>query len=153
MFMQVAASLLALELGAAQVMQEEARAPALPAQAEAAPMAPAPAALEIAPDWAMQDAAKKKIIERAIRETLKEDREAAAAKAEADSKAAAIPQPYRASSHPDMDAQQRFETLFAEAKVPGCLSSEGLKRQPTFFLVGILALPFVAVAKIRGKCN
>ena len=41
---------------------------------------------------------------------------------------------------------------FDDAKVPDCLHSEGLKRQPTYFLVGYLALPFIAVAKLRGKC-
>ncbi|MYM74402.1 hypothetical protein GTP56_19705 [Duganella sp. FT134W] len=42
---------------------------------------------------------------------------------------------------------------FNEAKVPDCLHSEGLKRQPTFFLSGYLALPFIAVAALRGVCN
>ncbi len=41
---------------------------------------------------------------------------------------------------------------FIEAKVPDCLHSEGLKRQPTFLLTGYLALPFIAVAKLRGVC-
>lgn len=41
---------------------------------------------------------------------------------------------------------------FIEAKVPDCLHSEGLKRQPTFIFTGYLALPFIAVAKVRGKC-
>jgi hypothetical protein len=41
---------------------------------------------------------------------------------------------------------------FIEAKVPDCLHSEGLKRQPTFFLTGYLALPFIPIAKLRGKC-
>lgn len=41
---------------------------------------------------------------------------------------------------------------FIEARVPDCLHSEGLKRQSTFFLKGVLALPFIAVAKVRGKC-
>jgi len=41
---------------------------------------------------------------------------------------------------------------FIEAKVPDCLHSEGLKRQPTFLLKGALALSFVAIAKLRGKC-
>lgn len=41
---------------------------------------------------------------------------------------------------------------FNEAQVPDCLHAEGLKRQPTFFLMGYLALPFIAVAKLRGKC-
>lgn len=42
---------------------------------------------------------------------------------------------------------------FNEAKVPDCLHSDGLKRQPTFFLMGVLALPFIPIAKLRGKCN
>ncbi|KQQ36253.1 hypothetical protein ASF61_08730 [Duganella sp. Leaf126] len=42
---------------------------------------------------------------------------------------------------------------FDEAQVPDCLHSQGLKRQPTFFLAGYLALPFIAVAKLRGKCQ
>ncbi|MFC0253620.1 hypothetical protein [Massilia consociata] len=47
---------------------------------------------------------------------------------------------------------KKFAQEFKEAKVPDCLHSEGLKRQPTFFLSGILALPFVPIAKLRGKC-
>jgi hypothetical protein len=42
---------------------------------------------------------------------------------------------------------------FIDAKVPDCLHSEGLKRQPTFFLTGFLALPFIPIAMLRGKCN
>jgi hypothetical protein len=41
---------------------------------------------------------------------------------------------------------------FIEAKVPDCLHAGGLKRQPTFLLTGYLALPFIAVAKLRGVC-
>ena len=44
-----------------------------------------------------------------------------------------------------------------EAAVPDCLHSDGLKRQPTGFgplmLTGFYALPFIAVAKLRGKCK
>jgi hypothetical protein len=47
----------------------------------------------------------------------------------------------------------RFARQVEEATVPDCLHSEGLKRQPTFFLGGLLALPFIAVAKVRGKCQ
>lgn len=50
-------------------------------------------------------------------------------------------------------AYEEFGREFSEAKVPDCLHPDGLKRQPTFFLGGLLALPFVAVAKIRGKCR
>lgn len=170
MFMHVAASLLVVELAAGQAAPAEGQAPARSPRPIAAPPSPSPGqvsagsaavsavpiqeyAVDIAEDWASQPAPRKKIVERAIRETLKEDREVAAAKAEADSKAAAIPRPYRASSHPNTDAQERFEALFADAKVPGCLTPQGLKRQPTFIFAGLLALPFVAVAKIRGKCN
>jgi hypothetical protein len=48
---------------------------------------------------------------------------------------------------------ENFSREFSEAKVPDCLHSDGLKRQPTFFLGGLLALPFVLVAAVRGKCN
>ncbi len=46
-----------------------------------------------------------------------------------------------------------FARQVEDATVPDCLHADGLKRQPTFFLTGLLALPFVAVAKIRGKCQ
>ncbi|NYE59270.1 hypothetical protein FHW58_000422 [Duganella sp. 1224] len=42
---------------------------------------------------------------------------------------------------------------FNDAKVPDCLHADGLKRQPTFFLGGYLALPFIAVAALRGVCH
>jgi hypothetical protein len=47
----------------------------------------------------------------------------------------------------------KFARQVDEATVPDCLHSDGLKRQPTFFLGGLLALPFIAVAKVRGKCQ
>lgn len=50
------------------------------------------------------------------------------------------------------DAKPAFERQFSEAKVPYCLHGDGLKRQPTFFLGGYVALPFVLVARARGKC-
>lgn len=49
--------------------------------------------------------------------------------------------------------QDVMSAAFDEAKVPDCLHSEGLKRQPTFFLKGILKLPFVPIAYLRGVCN
>lgn len=55
------------------------------------------------------------------------------------------------------DKYEKFGAAFSEAQVPDCLHEDGLKRQPTNLgpigLGGILALPFVAVAKLRGKCN
>lgn len=50
----------------------------------------------------------------------------------------------------------KFSEAFSEAKVPDCLRKDGLKRQPPrilfFAFQGVLAFPFVALAKIRGKC-
>lgn len=51
------------------------------------------------------------------------------------------------------NSYSEFSQQFSEARVPDCLHSDGLKRQPTFFLQGLLALPFIVVAKVRGKCN
>lgn len=48
---------------------------------------------------------------------------------------------------------ETFSRDFAKARLPDCLHSEGLKNQPTFFLNGFLALPFIAVAKVRGVCR
>jgi hypothetical protein len=80
----------------------------------------------------------REAIRRAIGETLTE--------------AEANPRRYEA----DTISATRYETFskeFNEAKVPGCLRPDGLKRQPTIFLSGVLALPFIAVAKVRGKCR
>ena len=58
--------------------------------------------------------------------------------------------------------RERFIAAFEEARVPDCLHQDGLKRQPTGFMIGnfayfgvsgLTALPFVAIAKLRGKCN
>lgn len=77
-------------------------------------------------------------ISKAVAETLKNE---------------ALPPPYYQSAVAFSSANTDTMTAaFIEAKVPDCLHSEGLKRQPTFFLTGILALPFIAVAKVRGKC-
>ena len=48
---------------------------------------------------------------------------------------------------------EAFSQDFARARLPVCLHSEGLRNQPTFFLSGWIALPFVAVAKLRGVCR
>ena len=69
-------------------------------------------------------------------------------------------QPQPAMQQVTIRADRRYEqfaTAFAEAKVPDCLHPDGLKRQPTNIgpigVVGVYALPFVAIAKLRGKCN
>lgn len=52
---------------------------------------------------------------------------------------------------------QAFAEQFDEAKVPDCLHPDGLKRQPPHIgPIGfnyLFAVPFVVLAKIRGKCN
>jgi bacterioferritin-associated ferredoxin len=54
------------------------------------------------------------------------------------------------------DQYQRFSNEFHEAKVPYCMHPDGLKRQPTNIgpinFVGLYAVPFVFLAKMRGKC-
>jgi hypothetical protein len=120
--------------------------PAVPASAAAA-VQPAPV---VSADWAAPPPPPDKaVIRRAIAQTFAEEK----AEAQARSKEAAIPQRYTASSEPERDKYEKFEVAFSEAKVPGCLKPDGLKRQPTFFLSGLLALPFIAVAAARGKCN
>lgn len=47
---------------------------------------------------------------------------------------------------------EKFSKDFASARLPDCLHSDGLRNQPTFFMTGFLALPFIAVAKLRGVC-
>jgi hypothetical protein len=50
-----------------------------------------------------------------------------------------------------------FAQTFDEARMPGCLQPDGLKYQPAHIgpiaLGGLLALPFLAAAVIRGKCH
>jgi pyruvate/2-oxoglutarate dehydrogenase complex dihydrolipoamide acyltransferase (E2) component len=109
------------------------------ATARASAAAPANAALTggSAP-LPLRERIDREAIRRAIGETLTE--------------AEANPRRYKA----DTIGATRYETFskeFNEAKVPGCLGPNGLKRQPIIFLSGVLALPFVAVAKVRGKCR
>lgn len=58
---------------------------------------------------------------------------------------------------PQSEAFRRFEKAVKDAEVPDCLHSDGLKRQSTSILFvevrGVYALPFVALAKARGKCK
>jgi len=87
------------------------------------------------------------MISAAVRETLAEEK-----RAQAESGQPAMQQvTIRA------DKYEQFVAAFSEAKVPDCLHPDGLKRQPTNLgpigVVGVYALPFVAIAKLRGKCN
>ena len=47
---------------------------------------------------------------------------------------------------------ESFADAFTEARVPDCLHADGLKRAPPILVGGFLALPFIVIAKIRGKC-
>jgi hypothetical protein len=82
------------------------------------------------------------IIRQAVRETLAEQ---------------PAGQPLPATATLSARRAEAFARQVEDATVPGCLRSDGLKLQPTgigpFSLGGLLALPFVAVAKIRGKCQ
>ena len=110
------------------------------------PFAPAPAGGYPA----LTDAA----IHQAIHDTLAEaDRQAAAERQAVANKQM---QPgvapggvvYRGNVEADV-----LSAAFDQGQIPDCLHPDGLKFQPTYIFFGLLALPFVAVAKMRGKCN
>ena len=87
------------------------------------------------------------MISAAVRDTLAEEK-----RAQAESGQPAMQQvTIRA------DKYEQFAAAFSEAKVPDCLHPDGLKRQPTNLgpvgVVGVYALPFVAIARLRGKCK
>jgi hypothetical protein len=121
---------LALMLGASGFAQPDHPAPAPPAVSASAQ--PAQPASPLLPKLT------EKVIREAVRETLAEP----------------IENPRRhAADTIRGNSYTEFSHQFSAARVPDCLHSDGLKRQPTFFLGGILALPFIAVAKLRGVCN
>lgn len=122
-----------------------AAAPAATVTAAAAPPAAATPA-DVPADWARAPnapAASAAAIRAAVNETIAAER---AAEREA------LPT-YRFSSAPPPDRYQVFADQFDDARVPDCLHADGLKRQSTLIFGGLLALPFVAIAKLRGKCN
>lgn len=138
-----------------------ARAPA-PAQAPAPAPASAPTQGDGAavPDpFAPQPAAShppltEAAIREAIHDTLVEaDRQAAVerqavANKQMQSGVAPGAVAYRGTADADI-----LSAAFDQARIPGCLHADGLKFQPTYIFFGLLALPFVAVAKLRGKCD
>ncbi|MGK5026121.1 hypothetical protein [Janthinobacterium sp. RB2R34] len=106
-----------------------------------------PAAPPPAPAPAPAPALTQAMISAAVRDTLAEEK-----RAQAESGQPAMQQvTIRA------DKYEQFAAAFSEAKVPDCLHADGLKRQPTNLgpigVGGLFALPFVAIAKLRGKCN
>lgn len=99
----------------------------------------------VSPDWAAQAAAPQvtdQAIKEAVRDTIAEESSAS---------------PREQGDVFRTERSDRFERKFEEARVPGCLRPDGLKHQPPRIgpigLGGILALPFLALAKIRGKCH
>ena len=148
MRMYVVAAMLTSELAIAAPVRTS-TLPPLPAPAPSAAQTAQPDAPVIAENWTAPAPADKSLVRRAIKQSFEDEKEIAIA----ESKAKAIPRRYTASSYQEIEKYEKFGQEFAEAKVPGCLKPDGLKRQPTFFLGGLLAIPFIAVAAIRGKCN
>lgn len=128
MSMQLAAGVLASSLAVAPA--EPVQAPVVPDNWTAAPVS-------------------AEVIRRAVYETIQEEK----ARAVAASKAAAIPEPLHYGYAPQLSSAERLSLAFDDAKVPGCLTPSGLKRQNTLIFGGVLALPFIPIAYLRGKCN
>lgn len=105
------------------------------AQDKEAPLAPVPTAAEVKALQGRVDPAVRKAVAAAI-------------------KAEAPPLPLL-QSRPEFSAANTdiMTAAFNAAKLPDCLHSEGLRSQPTFLMTGYLALPFIAVAKLRGVCS
>lgn len=115
--------------------------------ASAAMLAVAQVPASTPPALASAPALTQAMISAAVRETLAEEKRAQAESGQPATQQVTI----RA------DKYEQFAAAFSEAKVPDCLHPDGLKRQPTNLgpigVVGVYALPFVAIAKLRGKCN
>jgi hypothetical protein len=82
------------------------------------------------------------IIRKAVRDTLAEEPNA---------------RPNGSAFRAQPNRYATFAAIVDDATVPDCLHSDGLKHQPTGIgplqINGLLAIPFVAVAKLRGKCQ
>jgi hypothetical protein len=94
---------------------------------------------DVSPDWAQRGALplQDTAIRVAVREAL-----------------AGTAQPRMASGEAfRVDRNEKLSATFDAARRPGCLQPGGLKHQWTGPFAGILALPFVVVAAVRGKCG
>jgi hypothetical protein len=114
---------------------------ALAVQFQTAPVIPV--------DWAADKPAPRQAdaaIREAVRQVLEEDR----------AKDAELARRHEVDTI-RANVYERFGAEFHEARVPDCLHPDGLKRQPPVIgfigFGGLLAAPFVVLAKIRGKCN
>lgn len=137
MSLHFAASLLAAQLAAA---------PAAP------PLSPQGETIVIPADWAsptseavarrgVPPSDKRRLAVQIARDVI----------AEEDAEATEVPRRREADTIRG-DKYESFAVQFADAKVPGCLRPDGLKRQSTLIFRELLALPFIVVAKVRGKC-
>lgn len=88
-----------------------------------------------------------------IRMALREQQAVEEELAEEASRIAAIPNRYGRDTRAERKKYERFARQFELAKHPGCFQRDGLKHQPTFIFGGLLALPFIPIAALRGKCN
>jgi hypothetical protein len=112
----------------------------------AAQLAASPGAATIAEDWAAAPPPSREAIRKVVRDIVAEEK----------AREAAVPYQHEFNA-PRGDKYDAFADSFDEAAVPGCLRPDGLKRQPPrigfFSFGGLLGLPFVVLAKVRGKCN
>lgn len=101
---------------------------------------------DIPEDWAAPPAPSRKEINNAVRDIIAEEK----------AKEAEVARRHEGDTLRG-DKYDNFAADFDAAAVPGCLRPDGLKRQPPrigfFGLGGLLGLPFVLLAKARGKCN
>lgn len=102
---------------------------------------PLPSQQHVDLHWAAQSAAPDaKAIRQAVRAVLAED------------SSAENPRRHEADTYRG-DRYDRFASDFAFARVPDCLRPDGLKHQSTYIFSGILQVPFVLAAKLRGRCQ
>ncbi|MES2899115.1 MAG: hypothetical protein V4723_05260 [Pseudomonadota bacterium] len=131
------ATVFSVAIGTAPVTPLTAQSLTQPAQT--APVVPA--------DWSLETDRGDPIVAEAVKQTVAE------IKSHEDAEASATRyDTYNVYRH-RQNGQQKFELMFIDSKVPGCLRPDGLKRQSTLIFGGLLAIPFIAVAALRGKCN
>lgn len=112
------------------------------AQLQAMAQTPAPV---VAPDWAEDSApapgSMKQAIRDGVRDTLAEDDKSDVARR------------YQRDPRYGVRYGKFSAALEAEPGRPSCLGPNGLRRQNTYIFGGLLALPFLVVAAVTGKCN
>lgn len=112
------------------------------AQLQAVAQTPAPV---VPPDWAEENMpasdAMKKAIREGVRETLAEEDKSETARR------------YQRDPRYGVRYGKFSAELEAAPGRPGCLGPNGLSRQDTSIFGGLLALPFLLVAAVTGKCN